>query len=151
MYASAGIGRTKSGAWAGRAPFAIHCLRFADSSVEVLMSDAQYDYTSPVAAFDTSYYALRCAYQPSLMKPIFAEFFGRFRDQAREAAPSDRAHELVRITPRSTEVIAQNVRAFDVASNGELVCADDVRVFQMANGSTRLLARLEHVEQIVIE
>ena len=63
VYASAGIGRTRSGAHAGLSPFALHRLRFAESSVEVMVSDAQYDYLSPVLVTENLLYALRRSYQ----------------------------------------------------------------------------------------
>lgn len=197
VYASAGIGRTRSGAWAGRAPFALHRLRLNDGTVEVLVSDAKYDYLAPVAASDALVYAIRRAYQET--KPS-ASFFGTLADlllvpvrpfvalfqssitrnnaqpkaahaermmvwgksvevldDAREAAHAEgglaQGYELVRVTPKSTEVLAQGVLAFDVTPNGDIVYSSGSALYRMAQAlgkKPRLLATLPRVEQIVV-
>ncbi len=63
VYSSAGIGRTQAGAWAGRTPFSLHRLSLRDGTVEVLVSDAKYDYLAPVATSDALIYAIRRAYE----------------------------------------------------------------------------------------
>jgi hypothetical protein len=209
VYASAGIGRTQSGAWAGRAPFSLHRLRMNDGTVEVLVSDAKYDYVAPVAASDSLIYAIRRTYEEAKPK---ASFFGTLADlllapfrllfalfqylsffsarytgkplitrgNARQkAADAERmlvwgnlvevahdaenaahaegrqtgGYELVRITPKSTELLARGVLAFDLAPNGDIVFSNGRALFRMAptkGSSPRLLANLERVEQIVI-
>ncbi|MES1175825.1 MAG: hypothetical protein ABUL62_16000 [Myxococcales bacterium] len=73
LYASAGVGRTQSGAWGGLAPFALHRLRFADNSVEVLTADARYDYLAPIAISDSLLYAIRRPYlAPTGPSPLAA-------------------------------------------------------------------------------
>ncbi len=76
-------------------------------------------------------------------------------DAAREpdTGRDTRAYELVRITPKSTEVVAQGVLAFDVASSGDLVFSNGRAVYRMAapKGSKQILvANVQRVEQIVI-
>jgi len=63
VYASAGIGRTRSGAFAGLGPFAIHRLNIDDGAIEVLMADAKYDYLAPVPAAVDEIYAIRRPYR----------------------------------------------------------------------------------------
>ncbi|HET7538815.1 MAG TPA: hypothetical protein VFK05_03060 [Polyangiaceae bacterium] len=63
VYASAGIGRTRSGAFAGLGPFAIHRLNLNDGSIEVLMVDAKYDYLAPVPTSASEIYAIRRPYR----------------------------------------------------------------------------------------
>lgn len=63
VYASAGIGRTRSGAFAGLGPFAIHCLNLDDGSIEVLMADAKWDYLAPVPTSEHEIYAIRRPYR----------------------------------------------------------------------------------------
>jgi hypothetical protein len=65
VYASAGIGRTRSGARAGRAPFSLQRLNLNEGTVEVLASDAKYDYLAPVPADGSRLYAIRRAYAAS--------------------------------------------------------------------------------------
>ncbi len=77
VYASAGIGRTPSGAWAGRSPFALHRLSMSDGTVEVLMADGKYDYLAPVATSDSVIYAIRRKYQDDKPK---VSFFGALTD-----------------------------------------------------------------------
>jgi len=63
VYASAGVGRTRSGAFAGLGPFAIHRLNLDDGSIEVLMSDAKYDYLAPVPTSESEIYVIRRPYR----------------------------------------------------------------------------------------
>jgi len=154
LYASAGIGRTKSGAWAGLAPFALHRLRFVDQSVEVLQSDARYDYSSPIAVTDSVLYALRGAYQPPRAPSIFGAIAGRFRGapsaNAARAGAAKRATELVRISGEGTRVVAQQVIAFDVGAHERVVYATASGVFRSTDGSVEQISSLEQVEHIAI-
>ncbi len=209
VYASAGIGRTQSGVWAGRSPFAIHRLSLNDGTVEVLMSDGKYDYLAPVATSDSVIYAIRRkftddrpkvsffgAVTDALLAPfrlLFALFqylnffsarytgktlisrgdtrqkaadsermmvWGNLvevandaEDSAQAEGRSARGYELVRITPKSTEVVASGVLAFDVSTRGDVVFSTGSAVFRLsaAKGSAKKkLADLERVEQIVI-
>ncbi|MGC4089133.1 MAG: hypothetical protein QM756_14860 [Polyangiaceae bacterium] len=63
VYASAGVGRTRSGAFAGLAPFAIHRLNVVEGSIEVLMADAKYDYLAPIPTSSSEIYAIRRPYR----------------------------------------------------------------------------------------
>jgi hypothetical protein len=62
VYASAGIGRTRSGDFAGMAPFAIQRLRLNDAATEVIASDPKYDYLAPVPVDGDTIYAIRRPY-----------------------------------------------------------------------------------------
>jgi hypothetical protein len=209
VYASAGIGRTKSGARAGRAPFSLHRLRLKDGTVEVLVSDAKYDYVAPVAGSDSSLYAIRRTYEPAMRQVTFFDalpdvllarsrwlfalvrslgfFSARYTGEPlvtrgnapQRAAGAERmmvwgslvevaedadetarteggettAYELVRITPKSTEVLAQGVLAFDIAPNRDIVYSNGRALYRMSpsKGSKRqLIGNVQRVEQIVI-
>ena len=209
VYASAGIGRTQSGAWAGRSPFSLHRLRMNDGTVEVLVSDAKYDYVAPVAVSSSTIYAIRRAYEDAkpktsvlgaivdlLLAPfrlLFALFqylsffsarytgkplitrgnaqqkaadaermlvWGNLVEVARDAddaAHDDgraaRGYELVRVTPKSSEVVAQGVIAFDIAPNGDIVYSSGRALYRVAptKGAKRqLLAKTQLVEQVVV-
>jgi hypothetical protein len=185
VYASAGIGRTRSGAWAGRAPFSLHRLRMNDGTVEVLVSDAKYDYVAPVAVSDAVIYAIRRRYEVANSKtsilgalsallgaprtapqkaagpsrlliwgswvelPQEAENAARTSEAARDPA----SYELVRITPKSTEAIAQGVIAFDVAESGNIVYSNGRALYRAAPNKKHdreLIANVERAEQILI-
>ena len=154
VYASAGIGRTKSGAWAGLAPFALHRLRFSDQSVEVLQSDARYDYLAPIPVTDSVLYALRGAHLPprgaSLFQPIIAAFRGTPDAKTARARAAARATELVRISSEGTRVVAENVIAFDVGARERVVYATGSGVFRVTEGSVEQISNLEQVEHIAI-
>jgi hypothetical protein len=211
LYASAGVGRTQSGGWAGLSPFSLHRLRLKDGTVEVLVSDAKYDYVAPVPVSESLIYAIRRAYrtaQPKasvlgvlwdlLLAPFrllyalfqYLSFFsarytgkslltrgpaqqkaadaermmvwGNLVEVSQDAADAThasetgretRGYELVRITPKSTEVVTHGVIAFDVAPNGDLVYSNGKALYRLApsKGSTpKKLADVERVEQIVI-
>jgi hypothetical protein len=211
VYASAGVGRTQSGAWAGLSPFSLHRLRLNDGTVEVLVSDAKYDYVAPVPVSEALIYAIRRAYrtaQPKasalgvlgdLLRAPFRLLYALFQylsffsarytgkslltrgTQQQKAADAERmlvwgnlvevsqdaddaahasetgretrGYELVRITPKSTELVTHGVIAFDVAPNGDIVFSNGKALFRIApsKGSTpKKLADLERVEQIVI-
>jgi hypothetical protein len=180
VYASAGIGRTKAGAWAGRAPFSLQRLSLNDGTVEVLVSDAKYDYLAPIAASGSLLYAIRRGFVADEPKrSLFDALSGVFRargnappkaaermlvwdhwlelgESAAEpcAAGHDRdGYELVRITPKSTEVLARGVLAFDVAPAGDIVYSSGTALYRLApdKGSTpQQLAELERVEQVVV-
>lgn len=158
LYASAGVGRTKSGEWGGLSPFALHRLRFADNSVEVLTADAQHDYLSPLPISESLLYAIRRPYRaplpPSPLAPLFRAFRHKFEQPAATTARASEERELVRITPRGMEIVAHGVLAFDVAANGsDVVYATRSHLFRTnANGaaSAEPFATLERVDQIVI-
>jgi len=209
VYASAGIGRTASGAWAGRSPFALHRLHMNDGTVEVLMADGKYDYLAPIPASGSVIYAIRRKYEDdrpkfsffgaltdALLAPfrlLFALFqylnffsarytgktlvsrgntrqkaadsermmvWGNLVEVAQEAEDSARAegataggYELVRITPKTTEVMASGVLAFDVSPRGEIVFSTGSAVFAMGGdrgSAKKKLADLDRVEQILI-
>src|SRR5450432_465313 len=209
VYASAGIGRTQSGAWAGRAPFSLHRLRLSDGTVEVLVSDAKYDYVAPVATSGSLIYAIRRTYEEAKPKSSFfgalsdvllapfrllfalfqylsffsarytgkplitrgnaqqkaadaermmvwgnlVEVAGDADDAAHAEGREARGYELVRITPKSTEVLAQGVLAFDVAPNGDIVYSSGKALYRMAptkSSKRKLIGNVERVEQIVI-
>ncbi len=149
VYASAGIGRTKSGEWGGLSPFALHRLRFADNSVEVLTADAKYDYLAPIAIGGALLFAIRRPYRaPRPPSPLTAIFRG-FRQKTEPLRdPSER--ELVRVTERGVEALASGVVAFDVAANGDIVYATPSNVFRSSARGTEPIAALAHVEQLVI-
>lgn len=157
VYASAGIGRTKSGAWAGLSPFALHRLRFVDQSVEVLVSDAAFDYLAPVQVSAHSFFALRRAYRaprgPSPLGLILAAFRGSSREAPVSERQRVRGHELVRSSKEGTQVIAHDVFAFDVAANGDVVYSTDAGLFRVAIDQASALEKisnLEGVERLVI-
>ena len=156
VYASAGIGRTRAGKAVGRSPFALHRLRFSDSSVEVLMADAQYDYVAAVPVSENLLYALRRSYAPSPPSSPLAQLFGLFRGMfsaKASAAPSLlEAHELVRITPKGSQLVASDVFSFDVATNEDIVYSNASGVFRIAAHQTTSepVVALERVEQLVI-
>ena len=156
VYASAGVGRTKSGLWVGLSPSALHRLRFSDSSVEVLISDAKYDYLAPVPVGEALFYAIRRAYRAPRSPSLFALISSAFRRPSGEppktiARPPE-GHELVRITPRGVEVITDNVFAFDVMANEDVVHSSSAGVFHTAKrgGKTERIAELASVERLVI-
>ena len=180
VYASAGIGRTKTGARAGRAPFSLHRLSLNDNTVEVLVSDAKYDYLAPIAASGSLLYAIRRAYVTSTPKRWLSDALsGLFRARGSapprtagrmlvwgnwlelgESAAEPRAtdltrdgYELVRITPKSAEVIARGVLAFDVTPAGDIVYSSGQALYRVPpdKGSRPTqLAELERVEQVVV-
>jgi hypothetical protein len=157
LYASAGVGRTKSGEWGGLSPFALHRLRFADNSVEVLTADAKYDYLSPLSISESLLYAIRRPYRAPLAPSPLAAIFRAFRPKTEQPGPTaardPEERELVRITPRGVEGVAHGVLAFDVAANGDVVYATRSHLFRSyASGapSAEPIATLEHVEQLVI-
>jgi hypothetical protein len=185
VYASAGIGRTRSGAWAGRAPFSLHRLRMNDGTVEVLVSDAKYDYLAPVAVSAAVIYAIRRRYEEAKSKasilgalaallsaqrsapqkagdPSRLMLWGNWVELTRAADDAARtpeterepaSYELVRITPKTTEAIAQGVLAFDLAPNGDVVYSNGRALYRAAPGQKRereLIANIERAEQIVI-
>ena len=160
LYASAGVGRTKSGQWGGLSPFALHRLRFADNTVEVLTADAKYDYLSPIASSDSILYAIRRPYralrQAAPLTAIFRAFLPKRERPASSEARDPEERELVRITPGRIEGVARGVLAFDIAANGDVVYATRSRIFRnpssasSAVGSAEPIATLEQVEQVVI-
>jgi hypothetical protein len=182
VYASAGIGRTRAGARAGRAPFSLHRLRMNDGTVEVLVSDAKYDYLAPVPVSDSLIYAIRRRYEEAKAKTsVLGALTGLLRKRgnaqqkaadakqmmiwgssvelvrdaegdARAAEPSA-DYELVRITPKGSEVVAQGVLAFDVAPNGDVVYSNGRALYRLASGKNRqreLMANVARGEQVVI-
>jgi hypothetical protein len=177
VYASAGIGRTKSGVRVGLSPFALHRLNLAESTVEVLVSDAKYDYLSPVALTNSLLYAIRRPYRATPRKSplgviaggLLAPFrkvtpyqagpsevliSGNWADVAdgeREASTS--GYELVRITEKGIEAVAQRVIAFDVSAGGEVVYSNGSEVMRMNAASPNAAEHvldLAYVEQLVI-
>ena len=154
VYASAGIGRTKSGAWVGLAPFALQRLRFVDQSVEVLQADARYNYFAPIPVTDTVLYALRGEYRPLRRLAMFKPIIGLFRaapeaDVARAGALA-RATTLVRISGEHTRVVAENVVTFDVDARENVIYATGSGLFRISAGRTERISSLEHVEHLVI-
>jgi hypothetical protein len=156
VYASAGIGRTKTGRAVARSPFALHRLRFSDNSVEVLMADARYDYTAVAFITENLLYALRRSYEAGPQTSPFASITGFFRGllparggTKQSAAPP---HDLVRITPEGSQLLARDVLAFDVTPKEELVYSKEEGVFRIAAGQTtpEPLCDLKRVEQLVI-
>ncbi len=156
VYASAGIGRTKTGRAVGRSPFALHRLRFSDNSVEVLMADAQYDYAAAVLVSDSLLYALRRSYDRALPASTFGRVSSAFRSLFSGGASAKpgvlHGHELVRITPEGSLLVAPDVFAFDVAANEDIVYSNAAGVFRIALRRTtpEPIAILERVEQLVI-
>ncbi|HYQ43563.1 MAG TPA: hypothetical protein VER11_16390 [Polyangiaceae bacterium] len=207
VYASAGIGRTRSGTFAGLGPFAIHRLNLDDGSIEVLMADAKYDYLAPVPTSESEIYAIRRPYRDprprvspfgvlldTLLIPFrllfalfqYLSFFaarytgkplitsGNAQQKAADAermmvwgnlidvaADADKAadadaqlgkgYELVRITPKKTEVVTRGVIAFDVRGD-ELAYSDGNAVYRMptSGGSAQKLAAVKWAEGVVI-
>ena len=156
VYASAGIGRTKAGKAVGRSAFALHRLRFSDNSVEVLMADAQYDYAAVVPVSENLLYALRRPYEHARPLSPFARISAVFRDLLTfgpgiEPSPPQ-PHELVRIAAKGTQLVAQDVLAFDVAANEDIVYSSRAGIFRIALGQATPtpISALEHVEQLVI-
>lgn len=161
VYASAGIGRTKAGKAVGRSPFALHRLRFSDSSVEVLMADAHYDYSTVVPVAPDVLYALRRNFDAGAPPVAFARLAGAFRHLFSSAQASSathassgtaRSHELVRITPKGTQLVQRDVYAFDITEHEELVYSSEAGVFRSAAGEskTEQLSARGDVEQLVI-
>ncbi|HKO51116.1 MAG TPA: hypothetical protein VJV79_25580 [Polyangiaceae bacterium] len=157
VYASAGIGRTKTGRAVGRSPFALHRLRFSDNSVEVLMTDAQYDYVAVVSVSESLLYALRRSYDRTLPRSPLSRLSSAFRGifSSSAGAFEQRAvhgHELVRITSKGSQLVAQGVLAFDVAANEDIVYSDAAGVFRITARETtpEPLLVLKRVEQLVI-
>jgi len=176
VYASAGIGRTKAGARAGRAPFSLQRLSLNDGTVEVLVSDAKYDYLAPIAASRSLLYAIRRAYVADRPKSSFFDalsgllrargnapprtgermlVWGNWLELGESAAegPDRDGYELVRITPKSTEVIARGVLAFDVAPAGDIVYSSGKALYRLPpdkGSSPKQWAELERVEQLTV-
>ena len=155
VYASAGIGRTQAGKAVGRTPFALHRLRFSDSSVEVLTADAHFDYMAVVFVSSDVLYALRRAFDRASQTSIAARFSGIFRNfigsGSAQRNATEQAHDLVRITPKGTQVLAREVFAFDVGRSEDLVYSSEAGVFRIAPGGTtpEQLSALDCVEQLV--
>ena len=59
VYASAGIGRTESGVYAGRGPFALHRLNIRDGNIEVIVADPKFDFLAPIPVTPTEILAIR--------------------------------------------------------------------------------------------
>ena len=165
VYASAGIGRTKSGVRVGLSPFALHRLNLADSTVEVLVSDAKYDYLAPVPVAKSVIYAIRRAHQAPLRKSplgvITGGLLATFRKSdskppravQADAAAANEGYELVRITERRMEAVAQGVLAFDVTVAGVIVYSNGSGVFRLSAESPSTpekITDLGSVEQLVI-
>jgi len=156
VYASAGIGRTKDGRALGRSPFALHRLRFSDNSVEVLMADAQYDYSAVVPVSENLLYALRHGYDRALPRStigrISSAFRGIFSSSAWPQPKVLHGHELVRITPNGSELVARDVVAFDVAANEDVVYSNGAGIFRLAarQSTPEPMLALERVEQLLI-
>jgi len=209
VYSSAGIGRTRDGAWAGLAPFAVHRLRLKDNQVEVLVADSKYDYLAPLALSDSAVYAIRRPYRDpkpqasllgalldALLMPLrllfalfqYLSFFSarytgkpllRHGNAQQKAADAQRmlvwgnllnvqqdaddatrnedgeaqGYELVRITPKSVEVVTRGVVAFDLAPDGEIAYSNGRSVYRLSGAlgsKAEKLADIAGVEQIVI-
>lgn len=155
LYASAGIGRTSSGTRVGLSPFALHRLRFADSSVEVLVADARYDYLAAVQIAEQEFLALRSSYRasppPSTLTRLAARFPSLFPAHSIAGRPAAEARELVRISRKGSESLVQGVLAFDVAGNGDIVYSTDQGVFGWSQGSSAAqLSPLSGVVQLSI-
>ncbi len=173
LYASAGVGRTKSGAWVGLGPSSLHRLRLAESTVEVLVSDAKYDYMAPVPVSNSLIYALRRMYDPKARKSplarvangLLAPFLkagsvartrtqgarGEMRPEGEGRAGS--GNELVRITDKRVEALASNVLAFDATIDGVLVYSTSDGVFRFSaetRSAVEKIADLTPAEQVVI-
>jgi hypothetical protein len=165
VYASAGIGRTKSGLRVGLSPFALNRLKLADSTVEVLVSDAKYDYLAPVPVSKSLIYAVRRAHQAATPKStlgvIASGLLAPFRKtepkpppiaQA-DAAPAAESYELVRITERRMDVVARSVLAFDASAAGVIVYSNGSGLFRLlaeSPSAVEQITDLSGVEQLVI-
>ncbi len=169
VYASAGVGRTKSGVWAGLGPSSLHRLRLADSTVEVLVSDAKYDYLGPVPVSASLIYALRRTHDPRPRKPTWARIAGgllapfsgpRARAQMTmadvppgEGGRASSGSELVRITDKGMDVLASHVLAFDATVAGVLVYSTMSGVFRVSaepRSAVEEIADLTPVDQVLI-
>jgi len=156
VYASAGIGRTEAGRVAGRSPFALHRLRFRDNSVEVLMADVHYDYVAVIQISETLLYALRRSYHrtssSSALSRLSGAFRGLFSSVIRAQSGLLQHHELVRITPKGSQLLARDVVAFDVAANEDIVYSNGAGLFRLASTRTtpEPILALERVEQLLI-
>ncbi len=158
MYASAGIGRTKAGVRAGLASSSLHRLNLAESTVEVLVADAKYDYLAPVPLSNTLIYAIRRPHQLPVQSPsgVMNRLLAPFRAKtasAPSAADSATGGELVRITAKGIELVAPGVLAFDASAAGVLVYSSANALFRLAAQSSsevEQIAELEQVEQLVI-
>jgi hypothetical protein len=165
VYASAGIGRTKSGARVGLSPFSLQRLKLADSTVEVLVSDAKYDYLAPVPVSKSLIYAVRRAHRAAIKKSplavIATGLLAPFRKPESQPPPvaqadaalSEEGHELVRISERRMEVVAQSVLAFDVTAGGVIVYSTGAGLFRLSAespGAAERISELAGVEQLVI-
>ena len=81
------------------------------------------------------------------------EVAGDAEDAAHAEGREARGYELVRITPKNTEVLAQGALAFDVAPNGDIVYSSGKALYRMApakGSKQQLIGNVERVEQIVI-
>jgi hypothetical protein len=156
VYASAGIGRSKSGKAVGRSPFSLHRLRFSDNSVEVLVSDAQYDYPAVVPASQDVLYALRRTFDGASKGSPFASLAAFLRNvltsSAQRQHESMQTHDLVRVTSKGSQLIAHNVFAFDVSESEDVVYASEAGVFRVASGVTTAeqLSTLSDVRELVV-
>lgn len=156
VYASAGIGRTPAGRAVGRSPFTVHRLRFSDNTVEVLSSDAQYDYSAAVPATGDVIYALRRRYDGAPQSSPVTRWAAAVRGILPVSRPSRRTalkpHELVRITGKTSSVVAEEVFAFDVAHDEQLVYSSAAGVFRMSTsaGAPERIAALDQAEQVLI-
>ncbi len=165
VYSSAGVGRTKSGVRVGLSPFSLQRLNLAESTVEVLVSDAKYDYLAPVPVSKSLIYALRRAHQAAPQKSplgvITSGLLAPFRRPdsksppaaQTEATPASEGYELVRISERRMEVVAQSVLAFDVTAAGVIVYSNASGLFRRSAGSPssgERITALSQVEQVVI-
>ncbi len=158
VYASAGIGRTKAGVRVGLAPSSLHRLNLAESTVEVLVADAKYDYLAPVPVSNELIYAIRRPHHAPAPSPegVLGRLLSPFRAKALSTPSAGEAgvgDELVRITERRMEVVAQGVLAFDVSAAGVLVYSSASALFRLAAQSSspsEQIAELEQVEQLVI-
>jgi hypothetical protein len=84
VYASAAIGRTQQGVFAGLAPFAIHRLSLDDGNLEVVVSDPAFDYVAPVPVSESAIYAIRRPYKnphapPSIFRVLVDAVLVPFR------------------------------------------------------------------------
>ena len=156
VYVSAGIGRTKAGRAVERSPFALHRLRFSDNSVEVLIADAHYDYLAVTQVSERLLYALRQSYQRTLSfsatSRLSSAFRGLFSGGARTEPRLLQGHELVRISPAGSQLLARDVVAFDVATNQDIVYSNGQGVFRIARqqATPEPMLALGQVEQLLI-